>query len=323
MSEALGDPRVDHLVSLLRRERSAYELTTTQKLSYVLLHVSTIGCAAFLVLAAGTLIAWKRVLGDDAPSLLLIFLVCSMVLGYLTLVALLLNIPLLIKAAKNRRRLRELGLEPQTSRLWKDKAHSKARVDWLGGIFLILGFLLTVSGVVEGFKLDRAQVYPVAAWLSALGLACIGSFLIRRGRARLEFVKEIAALESVVRDNPALAPDGDGYENLPPDTLEQLRTLERNSIRRERETSILESLSPAGEPQYAVQKSRSVLADQERLPPERRALLESMLQQLMIGPHSAGSTLSRTNSGLTIEYDVDDERRVVRVHAFRESGHAS
>ena len=335
MGATVDDATVRHVVALLREERSANELTAPQKLAYLVLNVSAFGWLAFLLLAVGTLIAWN-VLGGQAAALFTRFLFGSAILGFLTPLALLLNVPLLLKAVARWRRLRELGLERRPLQRWSDKATPASR-DWLAVLLLVIGVALGLSAAHYLVAPERTLPGLLYAWLFASSLASIGFYFIRRGRARLKVIEDIASLELAVRANPQSTDHGTASLVVSPGALEQLTRLERAQIQRARRETILESVSPDSEPEDAVQKSGAsgefpeyaikistpAASIRNDLPAAAHRALSEVLDQVAADPGAFPHRTRRISSRaeiylythprprIEITYEIDRDRKLI------------
>jgi hypothetical protein len=285
-----------------------------------------------------TLLAVDNILGDwtwglDA-ALAVVFLV-SFAVG---IIALALNIPLLLKTFRERRRLDELGLGTLYTSLWKENRRTR----WISrlrsalllgiGIVIVVGMVFVSKGLIEARSNDDRIVFAVLLlfWGVTAGLL-FGARYLRNQREQMDLAASAEQLKADLQkrreqDGLDAAP---GDVSVPAEILERTAIIESAQIRKERKDAVLQSAT-LRESTYAITFEPTAAEQRTALGRADRLELEDLVADLSAEgakgetqatavPGADATTFRRAteNKHVEIDYVVDYLSRRIQVIAVR------
>lgn len=257
--------------------------------------------------------------------------------GATAIIALMLNIPLLLRAIRENTRLKRLGLDSLSKSLWKESRRGRW-IDWVRQLVLvafgfILLFILLGSSLQFSFTTqenEEAVSLAIIIILVILTSLVFGAGYLRAQRERLDLISSSKALQNALislRRRGGTA----RMVSVPSELLEQAAKIEAIQIAKERKDAILQSVAFRSEG-YAIAFGRDAAKQRAKLGVADRIELEDLVAQLSTdsAPHesetgaaagekSPDTTLrKRTKSErIELEYLVDASARNIRIVAVR------
>ena len=324
-------------VKILEQEQASLRLSRWQRVTYGFLLIAVYGW--FLLLLAGLGIAFasgvffseqseqsERLLGIATSAL-----AASTIVGLLSAVALVFNLPLVFKIWSQARLVRRLGLQDvfDSEMLRRTKAarlgNLLSKTISIVGVFLVLAGLIVLIDslvtVLAGGNVEGGLIAG-AAILIAAGLSISSSYFIRRGRRRLKVAGEISGLLARFQ---TYAQDAESSDKeaiaIPSDAFYKLENVERQQIARDRKQTILAAASQPKEIGYFVQKSRQVRQAIDELPIETQLLVDNALDGLSGNPRPENAQASESGeylwplpgSPIDVRYALDEQERKIRL----------
>jgi len=259
------------------------------------------------------------------------------------LLSLTLNIPLFLKAYRERTRLKELGLSSLSKSLWKESRRSQWISRTREALLIILGcislFILVSAWLVLPFIAEKND-FQVFFWMS-MAIAPIAALLfgaryLRNQRERMDLTTSVEKLRKALGSLRQRGDDA-GVVSVPSELLEQTAKIESAQIAKERQEAVLESVAvrPSG---YAITFDRDAAQQRGTLDILDRVELEDLVGQLstdgaqhdsqagtVASDAEAGATLQGTTKSkrVEIEYLVDQASHTIRIVAVRREGDGS
>jgi hypothetical protein len=251
-----------------------------------------------------------------------ITILVAIVAGMVAPVLLLANLRLVLKTLRQRRLVKQLGLQEISYSAWR--AHRKRRLFVrIGGALLTLLAIALLIGMVSlvwqsGFK---ASEIPVLLLFFAVAATPIAWRLVQRSRQQLEVLDDADSLRATLTSIQA-AP-GDTVV-VPAAVLEKVAGIERAQIARERTQAVLAGVKNTNRG-YGVLIAKEVSEQKAALPPDRRLDVEELIDELMAEPYlsaadgrGGGVRNARTPDGSAeIDYSVDEQNQRIQVVALR------
>ena len=319
----------ERALAVLEAEQTAMRLSSSQKLA---LRLYTFFIWAFLLLLIAPIIFllyWSR--RGDLPSenvliLGLLVLGAGLCLAC-TVVLVFLNIPLMVKIARNRIRLRRMGLSDVSEALWKEYQKTRLWPAIVGKIAL---------GVCILFLLISVVLFIESSWLSGAVFLVFGAlflmfYILQNGKARLEMMTlrgtDAAQLKELMVNSRDSMQQAD-LERIPvpAEAIQQFARIENVQIARSRARAIAESIT-APEVGFSILLSQQVLEVKAGLEPGDRLKVEEMLDALMLQPRPAsaendadtGSLRQRVEgTDLELTYDIDEAARQLKLVSLQQ-----
>jgi hypothetical protein len=320
----------DRALALLEREQRAMHLTRAQRISYRLysvfiwgLAVSVVGLVLFFGFSQREQ-DWADIAGTACAVAL-----CVCIAG--GVVSSILNLPLILKMARQKRAIRRLGISDASEVVWK--VHRKTR-RWgrlPAQVLLLIGIALAVGGIaVALFNHDQDE--RIAGWVLAIAGVLIPPFyLVQNGKEWLDVMSsrwtEISDLRQSMQllANTTAGPGGQSIM-VPAETVKQIARIETERIVRTRADALAESVT-ASQTAFSVLSSREVLNAKAKLSPAERLHLQDTLDGLTLEPKPGSATpdpesglLVHTVDGTALEllYQVDEPGRLLKAVALRQ-----
>lgn len=332
-SATLNRAEYQRAVEILERERESLKLSRWQKVTYGLLLVAVYGWFLLLLTGIGIAIASAVLveLSDRLLAVASLALVASTTMGLLSAVALVFNLPLIVKIGSQARLVRRLGLQDVFDSEVQRRTTAARWTNVLSKTVSIVGIFLVIGGFAVLFEQlftsatgqnGNGELTLGAIGLIAAGLSISSSYFIRRGRRKLKIAAEISGLLKTLE---ARAKDADSGDKegiaIPSEAFYKLEDLERQQIVRDRQETILAAASKPAEAGYFVQKSRQVRQAIDELPLETQLLVDNALDGLSGNPRP--EAVRSTESGeyvwqppgspVDVRYALDESARVVRL----------
>jgi len=279
---------------------------------------------ALRVCATTTAIAVLLMFSPFAVVIAILLLPIVMVAGTLTTVLFVANLTLVLKTSRQRRLLKQMGLEDLSHSAWKTdrKRHPVQRV--LGASVTVAGVIVIVFAIfwmiatTLGGKTEGSDIV-IAALFTAVGGTMLGWRSMERNRQRLDLVADADNLRATLMSLQA----GAGAEVVvPAPVLEKVARIEQAQIARERTQAVLASMSAADQG-YAVQFAPGVSEQKTSLQVKSRLELAELIDDLTANPHPSapraeGTLRARTPDGAAeVDYSVDEQNRRIHILALR------
>ena len=324
MSEQISlDARgLETALAVLRREQTAYLPSSRQAKLYRAFNLSAFALAGVFVVGFFLLMGADTIVGGE---------VFSLTVGILTLAAIAFSVSTLVLFVLNAGLMRKLYQHAQLRQRLKLAYYfrpaftAQRRVRRFGNLvtMLIIGLGVWVTltgliGLVVSFAMSSRA--PEFVLFGLASLALIGSGLglgalhfVRRGKERLEVVQRLQDTLS----KQAADPSGAGA-TVSPEEYHAIARIERAQIIRDRASSIVSARREAEGAGYVCQSSRQMREAKSRLAPEVLAKVEGAIEELLRNPSPAGGSVPVAGTALSIRFDVDPARHLVRLHGVTE-----
>ena len=295
------------------------QLTRFQRFSYRALIVSSdvaVICYLALVLVPGAAFILNRLL-----------LAIVLLAAFVGIVALLLNIPLFLRAFRERARLKKLGLSSLSKSLWKESRRSRW-ISRIRGAALMTVIIVLILGFLADVYADVSAIRELIGLFIGLTLF-IGTRYLQIQRERMDLTANAEELGKAFKSLRQRA-GKTKVVSVPTELVEQTAKIESAQIAEERKDAILESVSsrPTG---YAIAFDRDAAEQRATLDVADRIELADLVAQLSIAglqlEPRQGMQRDKTESNrVEIDYVIDNASRSIRVIAvrrLREVSHAS
>jgi hypothetical protein len=328
-------------VAALASASQAFQLTRFERFSYQALMVTVYLAVASLVaiiLLIAFLWAW---LGHQYPisfvMLDLADVVAVLLLPFLVfgLVSLALNIPLLLKASRERARLKALGLgslsesillEHRRRRWIRRIPRAVLRVSGICLLVLAVFLLLRNKLHGRGWLITSSEINP-ALFLALMAILLFSGRYLSDQRARMGVAASAEELKKALQ-NLRRRTGEEGVVAVPAALLEQGAEIESAQIAQERKDAILQSVA-SRQSGYAITFDRDAAEQRATLAAEDRVEVEDLVAQLS----TEGEQLERRGAAIVgvdgatlrgasveMEYTTDRASRGIRITAVRRRG---
>jgi hypothetical protein len=297
------------------------QLTRFQRLSYRALLVS-------VDVAATSYLAYQVInpFAPHEPSLIYLIPIAMWLAILVGLVALALNIPLFLRAFRERTRLKNLGLSSLSKSLWKESRRGRW-ISRIRGAVLITAAILLIGdsfiAILAFFYFTPASATPLIMGLILLFLVFIlfvGTRYLQIQRERMDLTANAEELRKAFQSLRQRAGKTE-VVTVPSELVEQTAKIESAQIAEERKEAILESVSsrPTG---YAIAFDRDAAEQRATLDVADRIELADLVAQLSIAGMQLkprqGTQRDKTESNqVEIDYVIDNASRSIRVIAVR------
>ena len=327
----IGREKFERALAVLEAEEAAMGLTRAQIIS---LRLYTIFIWGFLSLLIITII-YALAIDWPAPGLseMHLILIGLIVLGALVcfacaVVLLLLNIPVIVKFARNRRLFRRLGFSDVSGSLWKEYQKTRRGSAIFRKISLGLGIfsLFCLIGSLVSTVAFHESNWLAFGFYLVLSALFVSFYLLQTGKAWLEIMtlqwRDATHLKELMVGSRNRAEQA-GLERIPvpAEAIKQFSRIENVQIARSRAQAITESIAAPVE-EFSILLSQQVLKVKTGLEPGDQLKVEHALDALMLQPRPASaqkdaelSMFRETVNGTELElvYDIDDKARQVKV----------
>ncbi|WP_046867550.1 hypothetical protein [Microvirga massiliensis] len=327
------DPiRLQAGIEALARAGQAFRLSRFERVSYRALMVS-VDVAIVSFLAMIVLFGITAVATDDDPGFILIAVmafVFSLAVA-VGIIALVLNIPLFLRASGERGRLKQLGLDALSKSLWKESRRSRWISRIRSGLIIAIGALSALVAVT-GAIIRKSEIDPVIVlFCGMLAMVLFAARYLRNQRERIELAASADKLRTALLRVQERAGEGRPVA-VPSDLLAQAARIETAQIAQERKDAVLQSVAsrPTG---YAVAFDQNAAEQRAKLDLADRIDLEDLVAQISTAGATsepqAGTVFrrdgamfrARTSSGhIEIECVLDEASRSIRVAAVTRAG---
>lgn len=314
-------------IAVLDQVEKALRLPWWQRLLYrlysILISALAVSCVSAIVIFISFWLEWKP--GSDLSGVLLLG---SAIIALLALVGALffipLNLPLLFKVQKQKRRLRALGMTdawirfvpPQTGR--RKLGAILRKIALSSGTLLILLALWASAANRTGFYL---------LFVGGIGLVLVLFYFLQEGKVWLDILAsrfdEISKLKNEFTN---LSKQEGGSVAVPRRLIEKFSQVQTDQILIGRANAIAESAQSSKE-LFSVLSSRKVLDEKGRLDIESRLRVEDAIEELMQKPRSETTktdavtgSLSSSVEGTNLEivYTMDEKERRLQLVDLRQ-----
>jgi len=249
------------------------------------------------------------------------------------MVSLVLNIPLLLRTFRERRRLKQLGLSSLSHSLLKESRRGRwttwvRRIAFIGSVILwsilaVFSIGLLVWGPPSGSNIP--PIISAGLFLIVVPVLLLAAQYLRNQRERIDLTASAEELRKAFQS--LLQRSDTGVVSVPADLLEQTAKIESAQIADQRKDAILESATtrPTG---YAVTFARTVAEDRNTLDVAGRVELGDLVAKLSTGetqPESQKETGHGSTKGkhVEIDYVIDHASRTIHVMKVRHLGEVS
>jgi hypothetical protein len=335
-------------IAVLSSAAQALQLTRFEKISYRALMVSAYvitGSVAFQMIFGLVLgLLGKGELLSKWASPMALEFHASVLLGILSLA---LNIPLFIKAFRERARLKKLGLGSLSESLWKESRRRRWKSRILEGLLIVGGTSTFLVASLYLFFLIFRHKYSdlgifknyseqeiLTLWLlGVLYLAIITALLfsaryLHSQRERMDLTANAQQLKKVLERLQQRIGKAE-VASVPSALLEQTAKIESAQIAKERKDALLQSVAFRSSG-YAIAFDRDAAERRATLSIADRVELEDLVAQLstegaQLGSQpgavdgSQGATIRGTTKSkrIEIEFAVDQASRAIRITNVR------
>jgi hypothetical protein len=254
------------------------------------------------------------------------------------IVLLLLNLPAVAQALRQRSLLNKLGIRELSVSAWRLQ---RTRYSWsrlTGAVLTVYGILTIVVGIwISWWLLKDTKKEEMSIALSfvgvffglclALGVTILLARFVQRSREQWAIVADANRLRSALESIHTKAGAGETVA-IPAAMLEDVAQIERVQIARERRDAVVASAGATNRG-YGVLVARDLLPQKALLDPQHRVAVEDLIDNLSANPHPAGvkSTAEgllsvRTPEGdVELQYSVDEGARRVHILALTTHDH--
>ena len=335
-------------IAVLSSAAQALQLTRFEKISYRALMVSAYvitGSVAFqLIFGLVIRLSGKAELLSKWAIPMALEFHASVLLGILSLA---LNIPLFIKAFRERARLKKLGLGSLSESLWKESRRRRWKSRILEGLLIVGGtstFLvasLYLFFLIFRHKYSNLRIFQnyseqeiLTLWLlGVLYLAIITALLfsaryLHSQRERMDLTANAQQLKKSLES--LRQPIGKAeVASVPSALLEQTAKIESAQIAKERKDALLQSVAFRRNG-YAIAFDRDAAERRATLSIADRVELEDLVAQLstegaqlgsqaeaVAGAKDATLRIATKSSRVEIEYAIDQASRAIRITDVR------
>jgi hypothetical protein len=329
---AVDPVRLEAGIEALARAGQAFELSRFERISYRMLMVSVdVAIASFVAIV---LLAAPIAFVDIETMIVPIMVPASIFIlaAVVGLFALVLNIPLFLRARRESARLKQLGLDALSQSLWQESRRSR----WIRRIrsafvFVIGAFSLLVALVsLVATSAVELEAFFVVVFYLMLAILLFAARHLRNQRERIDLAARAADLRAQLLRMRQDAGEGGSIE-VPSDLLAQAARVETVRIAQERKDAVLQSVAsrPGG---YAVSFEPGAAARKTALDIAARIELEDMVEQISTGGADFdaragivfwrdGAAFRARSSGGRIEIEcvLDEAARSVRVTAVTQA----
>lgn len=334
MGSKLAVEQVDLILDLLRRETEKLSLTSGQRISYGLQAASTLG-----YVLAGLLfgLVWALTDLDGGWSRVGMWALVAFV--FFTLSSLVLLVVNLIQMRRFRERIRLLKrfqLREVLEAPWRAGSLQTSAGDFWSSLGCLIGGLWSLAAIVAVPTITVSSIiyFHNSTWtnlvttllLATPGLLLVAFYLFRRARQRQLLLTDVDLLGKLLTRQRTEALEANSEEiELSPGARRKVVQFERERIQREREEAIRHSLNTRPDDSYSVLSSAHSLMAASKLRPDLLLAAQSLLLQLSDQPRPKLAEPGENNlwklishdDGVEIDYEIDEQRRIVRIHDIR------
>jgi len=190
--------------------------------------------------------------------------------------------------------------------------------------FSIASFAIWLSTSVSAADFSNITIHLLSRSLPVLGvgLSFASLHFVRRGKQRLEVVLRLQETLQRKAADPSQTPE----IKLSLDDYDAIASLEREHIIRDRASSIVSGRKESNAPGYLCQTSRQMYGAKRKLQPEVLGKVEGAIADLLANPVPVNATtdpvtgsrsIAVADTDLSIEYDVDSDRRLLRLYDLK------
>lgn len=342
MAVALSQTEFERTIEVLSSATATLQLTRFERITYraLLLSVDT----ALISFFGAILLAIVGLFAEEAPFFyaalaLTILFVVSFLVG---IIALGLNIPLIFKTFRERKRLDQLGLSSLSTSLWKETR----RRQWVSrirsalllgiGILIIVGMLLSSMTSEKATLGDRITIFALYAVTAGL---LFGARYLRNQREQMDLVASADKLKADLQKRQQQEKPGadavPAVVSVPADILERTAIIESAQINKERKDAVLQGTS-SRENAYAVTFESEAAQQRASLDRAHRFELEDLVADLSTegadsetqataipGAETGQFRRATENKHVEIDYIVDRASRRIQIKAVRPGSQAS
>lgn len=342
----LDERQLQLALDVLRREQDAGALSRLQRVCYRLLQVFVYGSfglwvVAFTALAFAVGASIQSGSAEPPSNWILSAYIWSasaaLILGFLALVMVPLNLPLLFKSARRERVVKKLGLSNMLRDPWKALRRKRRVVNLLTAsialvsaafvLFAAFGIFLSLRATEEPYS-RPIVLLSLAAVIIVFGLPVLVYFM-RRRHERHKFLTDLHQIEqSLLRYREAAVSSAVPRFSVPATEMEQIAAIERAQIATERAESI-QSFRKKGSNNYKLVPSREFRETRSGLDLGTNSRIDEAIEELTADPQPAAAQRDPTadtwllnvpETDRVIEYAIDSNRHAVRLFAVRPAG---
>lgn len=342
----LDERQLQLALDVLRREQDAGALSRSQRVCYRLLQVFAYGSfvlwvAAFTALAFSVGGSIQSASVEPPSGWFLSAYIWStsaaLILGFLALVMLPMNLPLLFKSLRRERVVRKLGLSNMLRDPWKVLRRKRRVVNLLTGLVALVSAVFVLLVAIGTFLSLRATNEPYSRPLVLLSLAAVIVlfglpvlvYFMRRRHERHKFLTDLHQIEqSLLRYREAAVSSAVPRFSVPATEMERIAAIERAQIATERAESI-QSFRRKETSSYKLVPSREFRETRSGLDLSTNSRIDVAIEGLTDDPQPAAAQRDPTadtwllnvpETDRVIEYAIDSNRHAVRLFAVRPAG---
>ena len=317
-----GEHEFERAIAVLDQIEHSIRLPWWQRLLYrlygILVSALVVSCIACVVIVSAFQFATS-----DAPGIIFILLAIVAIIAFVgCLVFIPLNLPLLAKVHRQKRRLRALGIADTAIGFVAARPAQRGWRLFLRKSFLVAGLLGFITAIVVS-SMTRQPVYLLL--IGSLGLVFILFYALQEGKLWLDILasrmNEITELKQKLA---GLNKPEAGRIDVPTELVAKLAQIQKDQIQIGRANAIAEFKS-SGE-MFAVLSSSQVLRQKAHLDPGTRLKVEDAIEDLMQTPKppaaqtggEAGSvSFAVPGTDLNFVYLVDEKEDSLRLIELR------
>jgi hypothetical protein len=266
MAVALSANELDRTIKVLSSAVQTLQLSRLERITYRALLISVdvalvsfFGCILTGILAAAGMVSSVPAIVSDPSFYLALALGLVFVVSFgVALISLALNIPLLIKTFRERRRLDQLGLGTLYTSVWKENRRTR----WISrlrsalllgiGIAIIVGMVFVSKGLLEAnTKDDRILFAVLLLFWSVTASLLFGARYLRNQREQMDLAASAEQLKADLQKRREQDRPNAGSVVVPSEILERSAVIESAQIRMERKDAVLQSAT-LRESTYAI-----------------------------------------------------------------------
>jgi hypothetical protein len=254
------------------------------------------------------------------------------------IVFLLLNLPAVAQALRQRSLLKKLGIREVSVSAWRLQRTGHTWSSLTGAVLTLCGILTIIFGIWISVLL-LTHTTKEEMWIAlivvgvlfglclAVGVAILLSRFVQRSREQWAIVADANRLRSTLQSMQARANTGEAFA-IPAAVVEHAAQIERVSIARQRRDAVVAGAGTTHQG-YGVLLARDLSSQKGLLDPQHRVAVEELIENLSDNPRPAGveSTADgllsvRTPEGdVELKYSVDEGAHRVHIVALTAHDH--
>jgi hypothetical protein len=251
---------------------------------------------------------------------------------------LLLNLPAVAQALRQRSLLNKLGIREVSVSAWRLQRtrHSWSRLT--GAVLTVCAILTIIFGICisvlllmvtskEEMWIALIVVTVLLGLCLAVGVATLLSRFVQQSREQWAIVADANRLRSMLQSMQARANAGEAVA-IPAAVVEHAAQIERVSIARQRRDAVVAGAG-ATHHGYGVLLARDLSSQKGLLDPQHRVAVEELIENLSDNPRPAGVestadgllSVSTPEGGVELKYSVDEAAHRVHIVALTAHDH--